>query len=187
MSEGKDNNGRRAYFSASLWTQLITPPPLPIPDWKRCRIRRLFFVSLGVPVDLDEILPAATKAKKLILPSIRKSQDDTTHRCVDGEIPRISLSELRHISRTSPQALSGFTQEEIQRHITKLENLNSQASKALQYWQSRRDAAKADKEAFEAVIENLVGYAQRMRHNTIGIASVPKRTATPPSRSQTPK
>lgn len=35
----------------------------------RSRIRRLFLVSLGVPVDLDEILPAS-KQKKLILPSV---------------------------------------------------------------------------------------------------------------------
>lgn len=35
----------------------------------KSRIRRLFLVSLGVPVDLDEILPAS-KQKKLVLPSI---------------------------------------------------------------------------------------------------------------------
>lgn len=55
--------------SLSLWTQLVAPPPLQPPDWVRSRIRRLFLVSLGVPVDLDEILPAS-KQKKLILPSI---------------------------------------------------------------------------------------------------------------------
>lgn len=55
--------------SASLWSQLVAPPPLQPPDWIRSRIRRLFLVSLGVPVDLDEILPAS-KQKKLILPSI---------------------------------------------------------------------------------------------------------------------
>ncbi|KAF2268333.1 hypothetical protein CC78DRAFT_530249 [Lojkania enalia] len=55
--------------SLSLWSQLIAPPPLQPPDWVRSRIRRLFLVSLGVPVDLDEILPAS-KQKKLILPSI---------------------------------------------------------------------------------------------------------------------
>ncbi|KAF1943556.1 hypothetical protein EJ02DRAFT_502067 [Clathrospora elynae] len=55
--------------SHSLWTQLVAPPPLQPPDWVRSRIRRLFLVSLGVPVDLDEILPAS-KQKKLILPSI---------------------------------------------------------------------------------------------------------------------
>ncbi|KAG9237622.1 hypothetical protein BJ875DRAFT_137259 [Amylocarpus encephaloides] len=55
--------------SASLWSQLVAPPPLQPPNWIRSRIRRLFLVSLGVPVDLDEILPAS-KQKKLILPSI---------------------------------------------------------------------------------------------------------------------
>ena len=51
----------------SLWSQLVAPPPLQPPNWTRSRIRRLFLVSLGVPVDLDEILPAS-KQKKLILP-----------------------------------------------------------------------------------------------------------------------
>lgn len=55
--------------SASLWSQLVAPPPLSPPDWIRSRIRRLFLVSLGVPVDLDEILPAS-KQKKLVLPSL---------------------------------------------------------------------------------------------------------------------
>ncbi|KAI2629645.1 hypothetical protein GGR54DRAFT_585914 [Hypoxylon sp. NC1633] len=57
--------------SASLWSQLAAPPPLQPPDWIRSRIRRLFLVSLGVPVDLDEILPAS-KQKKLVLPSLHR-------------------------------------------------------------------------------------------------------------------
>ncbi|KIW08671.1 hypothetical protein, variant 2 [Verruconis gallopava] len=61
--------------SASLYSQLIAPPPLAPPNWLRSRIRRLFLVSLGVPVDLDEILPAS-KQKKLVLPSgLLKSPD----------------------------------------------------------------------------------------------------------------
>ncbi|KAK4911194.1 hypothetical protein LTR66_017380, partial [Elasticomyces elasticus] len=55
--------------SLSLMTQLVAPPPLQPPNWIRSRTRRLFLVSLGVPVDLDEILPAS-KQKKLILPSL---------------------------------------------------------------------------------------------------------------------
>lgn len=55
--------------SRSLWKQLITPPALQPPNWTKSRIRRLFLVSLGVPVDLDEILPPS-KQKKLVLPDI---------------------------------------------------------------------------------------------------------------------
>jgi hypothetical protein len=65
----KENSSFLTQRSASLWSQLVAPPPLQPPNWIRSRIRRLFLVSLGVPVDLDEILPAS-KQKKLILPSI---------------------------------------------------------------------------------------------------------------------
>ncbi|KAK1835586.1 hypothetical protein QBC39DRAFT_340627 [Podospora conica] len=57
--------------SAPLWSQLVAPPPLQPPDWIRSRIRRAFLVSLGVPIDLDEILPAS-KQKKLVLPSLHR-------------------------------------------------------------------------------------------------------------------
>ncbi|KAI9788508.1 MAG: hypothetical protein M1816_006848 [Peltula sp. TS41687] len=57
--------------SLSLWSQLVAAPPLQPPNWVRSRIRRLFLVSLGVPVDLDEILPAS-KQKKLVLPSLQR-------------------------------------------------------------------------------------------------------------------
>lgn len=65
--------------SLSLWSQLVAPPPLQPPNWVKSRIRRLFLVSLGVPVDLDEILPAS-KQKKLILPSINPEDSSTTIR-----------------------------------------------------------------------------------------------------------
>ncbi|KAL1896205.1 hypothetical protein Cpir12675_002912 [Ceratocystis pirilliformis] len=66
----KANTSFLTQRSASLWSQLVAPPPLAPPDWIRSRIRRLFLVSLGVPVDLDEILPAS-KQKKLVLPSLQ--------------------------------------------------------------------------------------------------------------------
>lgn len=46
------------------------------PNWTRSKIRRLFLVSLGVPVDLDEILPPS-KQKRLVLPSIGLERPST--------------------------------------------------------------------------------------------------------------
>ena len=91
--------------SLSLWSQLVAPPPLQPPDWVRSRIRRLFLVSLGVPVDLDEILPAS-KQKKLILPSIniagerspRPSSDDRAN----GAIARVKQGNASSASVDSP-------------------------------------------------------------------------------------
>lgn len=75
----KDNPIFLTPRSASLWSQLVAPPPLQPPDWIRSRIRRLFLVSLGVPVDLDEILPAS-KQKKLVLPSMNSPRTSSDSR-----------------------------------------------------------------------------------------------------------
>ncbi|KAF6841122.1 hypothetical protein CPLU01_00683 [Colletotrichum plurivorum] len=79
--------------SASLWSQLVAPPPLAPPDWIRSRIRRLFLVSLGVPVDLDEILPAS-KQKKLILPSLQVHTSGSPRTSSDSRsVSRVRQSE----------------------------------------------------------------------------------------------
>jgi hypothetical protein len=80
--------------SASLWSQLVAPPPLQPPNWIRSRIRRLFLVSLGVPVDLDEILPAS-KQKKLILPSINLSKSSSSPRNSTDSRGAGSISRLK--------------------------------------------------------------------------------------------
>ncbi|KAG0650632.1 hypothetical protein D0Z07_2518 [Hyphodiscus hymeniophilus] len=87
--------------SASLWTQLAAPPPLQPPDWIRSRIRRLFLVSLGVPVDLDEILPAS-KQKKLILPSLnlRPSSSGSPRNSTDSRLSRLKESDRNASSTT---------------------------------------------------------------------------------------
>lgn len=69
----------KAYFSErseSLWNQLAVMAPEVHPiDWKRSSIRRLMLVSLGVPLDLDEILPNKN-TKRLILPSSRAKESE---------------------------------------------------------------------------------------------------------------
>jgi hypothetical protein len=86
--------------SKSLWTQLVAPPPLQPPDWVRSRIRRLFLVSLGVPVDLDEILPAS-KQKKLILPSIHIPGDKSPRPSSDGRNGALGRVKRENASSTS--------------------------------------------------------------------------------------
>jgi hypothetical protein len=86
----KENTVFSTPRSASLWSQLVAPPPLAPPDWIRSRIRRLFLVSLGVPVDLDEILPAS-KQKKLVLPSLHRKNSGSRRTSTESR----SVSRLR--------------------------------------------------------------------------------------------
>lgn len=181
--------------SLSLWSQLVAPPPLQPPNWVRSRIRRLFLVSLGVPVNLDEILPAS-KQKKLILPSIhlrsrsqsppdgrrtesrvQLKQDNASSASVDQPLtnkpnrrrkgppspPELNLQRTKMLCATTHAALCNMTDDELQGHVRKLEELTGKASEVLEYWLKRRDSAVGDKEAFEGVIENLVKHARRVR------------------------
>jgi hypothetical protein len=86
--------------SESLWSQLVAPPPLQPPDWVRSRIRRLFLVSLGVPVDLDEILPAS-KQKKLVLPSIHIPGEKSPRPSSDGRNGALGRVKKENTSSTS--------------------------------------------------------------------------------------
>ncbi|KAJ5891298.1 uncharacterized protein N7473_007526 [Penicillium subrubescens] len=174
--------------SLSLWSQLVAPPPLQPQNWVKSRIRRLFLVSLGVPVDLDEILPAS-KQKKLVLPSIdldnsgtttpfhnqsRKEDDDSattgqaptrskTTRRGAAPAPELDLPSVRRLCATTDAALNGLTDSELTLHVSELEQVTLRASAVLEYWLKRRDGLVSEKEAFEGVIENLVSHVRRVR------------------------
>ncbi|OBT67651.1 hypothetical protein VE03_03842 [Pseudogymnoascus sp. 23342-1-I1] len=178
--------------SASLWAQLSAPPPLNPPNWLRSRIRRLFLVSLGVPIDLDEILPASKQAK-LVLPStasprtssdarlgsVARLQGDSngSSASVDSAgkpsaskrrrgpppAPALDLGAARRLCSTTDEALAGLSDRELREHVKALEGLRGAAEGALEYWTKRTDEKLGDREAFEGVIENLVQHARKVR------------------------
>ncbi|PNS21585.1 Peptidyl-prolyl cis-trans isomerase-like 4 [Sphaceloma murrayae] len=186
--------------SSALWSQLVAPPPLQPPNWIKSRIRRLFLVSLGVPVDLDEILPAS-KQKKLILPSIHLNGESPRPsgqltRTIQGNAsttsvattdsktgepkrerrkkgpperagppppPKFDTSAASLISKTTEAALQSLTDDELKGHVGRLETIVAEANQVLEYWLHRKDSALGDKEAFEGVIENLVGFVAKSK------------------------
>ncbi|TVY88971.1 Uncharacterized protein LAWI1_G005553 [Lachnellula willkommii] len=154
--------------------------------------RRLFLVSLGVPVDLDEILPAS-KQKKLILPSInlqprtssdsrsvsRLKQENSSSTSLDSQgqtkrsdsrrrkgpppAPSLDLVSSRQLCAITDEALNGLTMEELKEHVGRLEAMQGTANEVLEYWTKRTDEKLGDREAFEGVIENLVKHARKTR------------------------
>ena len=189
----KDSSSFTTPRSASLWSQLVAPPPLAPPDWIRSRTRRLFLVSLGVPVDLDEILPAS-KQKKLILPSLnipssgsprtssdsrsvsrlRQGEGNASSTSVDTQgkpkrrkgpppQPELDMVMARHMCTTTDEALDGMTIDELKAHVAKLQSLENTAKEVLEHWKKRTDEKIAERESFEGVIENLVKHARKVR------------------------
>lgn len=59
--------------------------------------------------------------------------------------------------------MQGFTDDELAAHVKRLEGLIGEASTVLDFWLKRKDSALGDKEAFEGVIENLVGFVKKSK------------------------
>lgn len=166
-------------------------------------------MSLGVPVDLDEILPAS-KQKKLILPSIHlKSADShsprpsisdearaqnnrndplgklktahdssaslssttsgrkTARRKVGGKEepaqPEFDVAAARRLAQTTRERIDGMSDKELEVHVKEVEGLNERGREVIGYWERRVEEAGMEKEAFEGVIENLIGFARKVR------------------------
>ncbi|KAK7206143.1 hypothetical protein BZA70DRAFT_124789 [Myxozyma melibiosi] len=54
-------------YRAEIWESLTKPRRSQVPDWKTSRTRRTYLVSLGMPVDLDQVLPTKQTQEKLVL------------------------------------------------------------------------------------------------------------------------
>lgn len=55
--------------SRDLYNMLFhSPPPTKPPNWTRSRIRQQHLISLGIPVNLDEILPPQANGKSPLPP-----------------------------------------------------------------------------------------------------------------------
>jgi len=74
---------------------LQTPPPTKPPNWIQSRIRRQHLITLGIPVNLDEILPRANS--KHLPPLEINTRSSSTPLSVSG---RNSFSVSAHPSRS---------------------------------------------------------------------------------------
>lgn len=184
---------RPSYFterSHSLWNQLaLVPPQATATDWKRSSIRRLFMVSLGVPLDLDEILPQKN-TKKLVLPAVRqrrrsrsrsRSRQDPASKTATNSKSANSktgstantpptpeddntdklLMDWSQLAAVSDLARGGMSHTELASHINALKSAMAQAQAMQAQWETKKAGAVKDKQDFEGLIESLVAYAQR--------------------------
>jgi len=140
-----------------------------------------------VPVDLDELLPKKSQ-KKLVLPSQidtataqasltprppptgaatatgnAPAQPSTATSRTPAPPPPFNHSRALALAETTPERLSLLTIEELKAHVAELEECTRAAGEVLTYWLAKRERAEGEKEAFEGVIESLVGWARRKR------------------------
>ncbi|CAI4216526.1 unnamed protein product [Parascedosporium putredinis] len=116
--------------SASLWSQLVAPPPIS---------SGLDPVSNNASsTSVDSQGPSASQRRKGPPPE-----------------PNLNLVSAKQLCTTTDEALDGMTNGELKSHLDSLTQLQARAKEALDYWQKRTDEKIGDREAFEGVIENL--------------------------------
>ena len=166
-----------SYFSersASLWRQLAieSPEVHSSIDWKRSSIRRLLLVSMGVPLDLDEILPKKN-TKRLVLPHTKpnnssslktKEQEPNKKEIIElTDKTETLLLQWNQLASVSVEARQGMDEKEIEAHVESLKIALTEAEALVERWETEKKSALKDKETFESVIESLVEYAQKLR------------------------
>jgi hypothetical protein len=77
--------------------------------------------------------------------------------------PDFDASEAMRLGQTTEIRLEGMSDEELQHHVRHLVQTVERAKEVLGFWESRREEAGREKEAFEGVIENLVSFARKRR------------------------
>lgn len=175
--------------SASQIYALLCSVPTSELNFLKSFTRRLLLKDVGVPLDLDELLPRKEK-QHLVIRRSRRSLDKTSKSrdSTDGKTPtggsraatptptdssraqtpvtvdtELKLDSWLRLVEIRPEQRERMEQEELQELVNQLKTANSEAKLLLKQWEDKLALGYKNKEAFEAVVENMVGFAQKQR------------------------
>ncbi|KAH3668405.1 hypothetical protein OGAPHI_002159 [Ogataea philodendri] len=165
-----------------VYSRLVHPPMnVRQVNWKRSLLRRKLLVSLGIPIDLDEVLPSVAGAKmsKLYDQSALQGLQNNVNAELETRISQVSVDETRKDeilsssdsvlesihSRVQPKSFYQAAAErgDIQEKTKELENVRDELLKLAACWNLRLEDLKQDNEIYSMYVENLVGNTQKRR------------------------
>ncbi|KAG6812999.1 hypothetical protein H0H92_014930 [Tricholoma furcatifolium] len=179
--------------SRDLYKMLIqTPPPTKPPNWIRSRTRRQHLIALGIPVNLDEVLPHAngkplppleiTTRPMSAPPGMRNpmqqngSPASTSNSRAGtpqpgrqaiashfGPKPELDHAKIEKLLDLDPDALTLETLQSLERTLTELRAQTASTSALLTHLLQSRETLQQDSEMYNGLIAELVGEAQKMK------------------------
>ncbi|KAG6854909.1 hypothetical protein C0991_012099, partial [Blastosporella zonata] len=180
--------------SRDLYKMLVqTPPPTKPPNWTRSRIRRQHLISLGIPVNLDEVLPRANGEPLPPLeiftrpmsapPGPRHLAHQNTHPASTatsragtpqpsrqgtppshfGPKPELDHAKIQKLLELDPESLTIQPLTTLERHLADLRVQTAATSALLTHLLQSREALQQDSETYNGLIAELVGEAQKMK------------------------
>ncbi|KAJ7068465.1 hypothetical protein C8F01DRAFT_1208020 [Mycena amicta] len=173
--------------SRELYTMLFqSPPPTKAPNWTRSRIRRQHLITLGIPVNLDEVLPPQANGHPM--PPIQvttrpMSAPPGPHKngVAGGLAPRagtpqpggraeqfgpkpeIDNAKIAQLLALDPETLAIQPLTTLEGYLAALRAQTASTSTLLSHLLQTRDSLQQDSETYNKLIAELVGEAQKIK------------------------
>jgi hypothetical protein len=77
--------------------------------------------------------------------------------------PEFDFSAALMLAATTKEKLEGMDVKELEGHVEALKREVERGGIVHKYWTEKKEGAEREKEAFEGVIENLIGFARKVR------------------------
>ncbi|KAJ7228481.1 hypothetical protein GGX14DRAFT_384937 [Mycena pura] len=183
--------------SRELYTMLFKSPPTKAPNWTRSRIRRQHLIALGIPVNLDEVLPPQANGHSM--PPIQVTTRPMSappgprkNAVVGGLAPRpgtpqpggrteqfgprpeIDNAKIEQLLALEPETLSIQPLSTLEGYLAALRAQTASTSTLLSHLLQTRDSLQQDSETYNKLIAELVGEAQKIK-TTKGKTATPTR------------
>lgn len=171
------------------FSSLSKIPHLLPPNWLRLNIRHKLLVNLGIPIDLDE-LEKGSVAQMSHPPTHQRKKSISEHDIdwtgfnvpsietlgLDGEKKKHLLTQTNSIlddieefnlQNTSKLFLESSADEALEEKLSKMRENYKHLLELSAVWQDQIRELKNSQEMYELVVQNMVGYSQRLRRKEI--------------------
>lgn len=186
--------------SREMYKMLLqTPPPTKPPNWIRSRIRRQHLIALGIPVNLDEVLPrAASKPLPMLEIHTRPMSAPPDHHSSYsngggpnanhqsragtpkpgaqaahfGPKPVLDMARINKSLQLNAESLTMQPLANLERYLEDIRLQTADTSSLLTHLLQARDSLQLDSEMYNGLIAEMVGEAQKLK------SGKPPRTAS---------
>ncbi|KAJ7781028.1 hypothetical protein B0H16DRAFT_1358266 [Mycena metata] len=173
--------------SRELYTMLFqSPPPTKPPNWTRSRIRRQHLIALGIPVNLDEVLPPQANGKSMPAiqvttrpmsappgprnhpvagsPTPRAGTPQPGGRAEQfGPKPEIDNAKITQLLALDSETLTIQPLSTLEGYLASLRSQTASTSALLSHLLQTRESLQQDSETYNGLIAELVGEAQKIK------------------------
>lgn len=170
--------------------KLSQTPRLNPPNWIKLKIRHNLMVKLGVPINLDELeSPGSANLKRPSIAHQRKrsinEQDIDWSLFVIPELETLEISpekkqesitktneilsriEEDNLKNTSQLFLESSSDASLDAKLAQLKANYKELIDLSSIWQDQLKELRSSQEVFESVVQNMVGYSQKLQRNEI--------------------